>query len=291
MPLAGFLVGTLIAYPSLTIPTLGHPVPGLVVPPLVGMALGIGIGVAISLLIVGNVRTTTAVRQAEAAELDRMRAELLALRAQINPHFFFNALNTIRYFVRSEPVKARALLLDLSQMFQRILRAGDFVPLENELAHVEAYLSLEVARLGERLHYEKEVTDEALLVALVPTLILQPLVENAVIHGIASRRTGGTIRLQVRPVGEDILIEVTDDGVGMAAECLEEILDDETPSTSIGLRNVDRRLRVAYGPAYGLLITSQPGEGTHAVVRVPRKGKTQAQQRIRMDERQEGNKG
>lgn len=287
-PLVGFLVGTLIAYPSLTIPTLGHPIPGLIVPPLVGMALAIGVGMSISLLIVGNVRTTTAVRQAEAAELARMHAELLALRAQINPHFFFNALNTIRYFVRSEPVKARALLLDLSEMFQRILRAGDFVSLENELAHVEAYLNLEGARLGERLHYEREVADETLLALLVPTLILQPLVENAVIHGIASKRTGGTIRLLVRPAGEDIVIEVTDDGAGMTAAHLERILDKETPSTSIGLHNVDRRLRVAYGPAYGLGITSQPGEGTCVIVRVPREGEVQAQQRITMDKQQEG---
>lgn len=271
-PAAALLVGSLIAYPALAIPTLGHPIPGIIVPHLMGQAAAIGIGIAIAVLIVGSVRTTIAVRKAESAEVDRIRAELTALRAQINPHFFFNALNTIRYFVRSDPKKARRLLLDLSAMFQRILRAGDFVSLEDEIAHVEAYLNLEKARLGERLHYEKEIADETLLETAAPTLILQPLVENAVIHGIAKKRAGGTINLQLRPSGPDVVVEICDDGVGMNSKRLEDILNDETRTTSIGLRNVDQRLQTIHGPAYGLAITSQPGEGTKVIVRLPMTG-------------------
>lgn len=271
-PLVALLAGSLIAYLSLAIPTLGHPIPGLIVPHLMGEALGIGVGIAIALLIVGSVRTARAVSKAKSAEMARMRAELMALRAQINPHFFFNALNTIRYFVRSDPKRARMLLLDLSELFQRILRSGEFVSLADELAHVEAYMHLEKARLGERLQFEKEVADEGLLATVVPTLTLQPLVENAVIHGLAKKRAGGTIQLRLRPSGQDVLIDVADDGVGMNAERLGEILDNEAPATSIGLRNVDQRLRALHGPDYGLTITSEPGKGTRVVVRLPMTG-------------------
>lgn len=271
-PAAALMVGALIGYLSLTIPTLGHPLPGIIVPHLIGQAIAIGIGMAIALLIVGSVQTTTAVRKAESAELDRMRAELTALRAQINPHFFFNALNTIRYFIRSDPKKARSLLLDLSDIFQRILRAGDFVSLGDEIAHVEAYLNLEKARLGERLHYEKDVADNTLLETAVPTLILQPLVENAVIHGLAKKRSGGTIHLKLQPSGPDVVVEISDDGAGMNYERLGNILKNEDRPTSIGLRNVNQRLQTIHGPAYGLMITSQPGEGTKVVIRLPMKG-------------------
>lgn len=271
-PFAALVVGSLVAYPSLAIPTLGHPIPGIIVPHLMGQAIAIGVGMAIAFLIVGSVETTMAVRKAESAEIDRMRAELTALRAQINPHFFFNALNTIRYFVRSDPEKARSLLLDLSDIFQRILRSGDFVSLGDEIAHVEAYLNLEKARLGERLHYEKEIADEALLETAVPTLILQPLVENAVIHGFAKKRSGGTIHLKLQPSGPDVVVEISDDGVGMNSKRLGEIFNNEARATSIGLRNVNQRLQALHGPAYCLTITSKPGNGMRVVVRLPLTG-------------------
>lgn len=271
-PVAALLVGSLLAYLSLVIPTLGHPVPGVIVPHLMGKAIAIGISMAVALLMVGSVRTTIAVRRAESAEIDRIRAELKALRAQINPHFFFNTLNTIRYFIRSDPTKARRLLLDLSDIFQRILRSGDFVSLGDEIAHVEAYLNLEKARLGERLHYEKKVGDESLLETIVPTLILQPLVENAVIHGLAQKRAGGTIQLELRSSGPDVVIEISDDGIGINNQRLKNLLNGESSTTSIGLSNVNQRLQALYGSDYCLMIDSQPGEGTRVVVRVPQKG-------------------
>lgn len=271
-PLRALVVSFFIAYLALVIPTLGHIIPGLIVPHLLAEAIAIAIGVMMASLIVGSVQATTAVRRAEAAEMARVRAELMALRAQINPHFFFNALNTIRYFVRADPQKARSLLLDLSDIFQRILRSGDFVTLADELSHIEAYLNLEQARLGSRLRYETEVADEALLDTAVPTLTLQPLVENAVIHGLAKKRAGGTIRLQLRRDDQDVLIKVDDDGIGIDDKRLADILKHQAQTKSIGLQNVHQRLQAIHGRAYGLSITSELGAGTCVVVRVPMTG-------------------
>ena len=189
--------------------------------------------------------------------------------------------------------------MDLSAIFQRALRAGEFGPLQDELSYVEAYLSLEKARMGERLEviccgqrfqddhlYHAE---SPLLEQPVPTLTIQPLVENAVIHGISKKPAGGTVTIDFQEENGDLQVTVQDDGNGIPPERLAQILalvDESQPVSgasadlisvdgpksghvSLGLRNIDSRLRALYGDAYRLRITSQPGEGTRVVVRVP----------------------
>lgn len=197
------------------------------------------------------------------------QAEVRALHAQINPHFFFNSLNTIRYFIRTDPNTARDLLNKLSEIFQRVLSAGDRVPLRDEISHVEAYLSLEKARLDERLrvvwtNLAKNSQDQP-----VPTLILQPLVENAVIHGISPKEEGGTVHIVLTEVGGDLLIQVEDDGVGFDPAQPVKPEPPHRAASAIGLRNVDERLRMLYGEAYRLVIDSQPDRGTRVVLRIP----------------------
>jgi LytS/YehU family sensor histidine kinase len=242
-----------------------------------------GLAMAAIALMMRSVQVEAARRKAEAAELALAQAELRALRAQINPHFLFNALNTIRYFVRTDAGAARRLLLDLSEVFQRTLRSGEFVPLRDELSYVEAYLALEKARLDKRLqiawsiqtdtgtHDAPPVVNESpLLDYPVPTLILQPIVENAVIHGIAKKRGGGLVSITVKQMGDDLLLQVEDDGPGVETTRLEEILNPERESEkSIGLRNVDKRLRTLYGDEYRLIITSEVEHGTCVQIRVP----------------------
>ncbi len=239
-------------------------------------------------LMVRNVQDEETRRRAESARLELAQAnlnlaqtrlaltqaELRALHAQINPHFFFNTLNTIRYFVRTNPDKARDLLIKLSEIFQRALSAGEFVPLRDEISYVEAYLALEKARLDERLKIVWTNLAKPLLETPVPTLVLQPLVENAVIHGVSQQPAGGTIHIIFNRLGDDLLIQVDDDGPGFDVA---QVVNGRSPTPdsaeptrpSIGLRNVDERLRMLYGEPYRLHIESQPGQGTTIVFKIP----------------------
>ena len=229
-----------------------------------------GLALAAIVLAVRNVQAETVRRRAKAVELASIQAELRALRAQINPHFLFNALNTIRYFVRTDPETARRLLLDLSEIFQRALRSGEFVPLQDEISYVKAYLALEKARLDERLQIEWSIAPQVELDYQVPTLILQPIVENAVIHGIARKPEGGTVRITLERVGSDLLLQVEDDGEGISPVLLPELLARERGrDKAIGLRNVDGRLRALYGEVYRLTIESEIGRGTRVAIRIP----------------------
>jgi LytS/YehU family sensor histidine kinase len=243
-----------------------------------------GVAVSVVALIARSLQAEAARRQAEIAELALAQAELRALRAQINPHFLFNALNTIRYFVRTEPDAARRLLLNLSEVFQRALRSGEFVTLRDELSYVEAYLSLEKARLDQRLEVVwspplEQLAESPLAEGRVPTLILQPIVENAVVHGVAQKPEGGVLRIHVESSAADLLLWVEDNGPGIPPERLAELLapqpaedgpDAPRGRTSIGLRNVDGRLRALYGEAYRLAIDSEPGRGTSVQIRIPK---------------------
>ncbi len=259
-------------------PTAAAPVDFLVI--LLATALLSGLGMAAFALIVRSVQAEVARRKAYEAELALAHAELRALRAQIKPHFFFNALNTIRYFVRTDPDAARQLLLNLSEVFQRAIRSGEFVPLRDELSCVQAYLSLEQARLGERLKvtWAGAVTDpqrlhemdSPLLDCVVPTLSVQPIVENAVVHGVSKKPEGGTVCIAVVQVGQDISIRVEDDGAGIEPARLAAVLQPAAEGDkSIGMRNVDGRLKALYGAGYGLAIESVVGRGTHVRLRIP----------------------
>lgn len=231
-----------------------------------------GLAMTAIALIVRNVQADIVRRKAEAAELARIQAELRALRAQINPHFLFNALNTIRYFVRTDPEIARRLLINLSEVFQQALRSGEFVPLRDELSYVEAYLALEKARLDERLQITWSVQAETWLDHPVPTLILQPVVENAIIHGIAKKPKGGRVIITIEPLDNHLLLQVEDNGLGIDPARLAEILSPEqTNNTAIGLRNINGRLQTLYGEAHRLVIESEIERGTCVQIKIPRR--------------------
>ena len=207
------------------------------------------------------------------ARLDR--AEVLALRAQISPHFVYNALNTIASFVRTDPDRARELILDFADFTRYSFRAaGQYTLLADELKNIDRYVTLERARFGPALDVRLQVAPEVLNV-VVPFLALQPLVENAVRHGLAGRRSG-SITLTARDEGSDCVISVEDDGVGMDPDALRsahaDALDTDTSDdrAHVGLTNVDHRLRAAFGNDYGLIVETAPGAGTKVVMRVPK---------------------
>ncbi|MFD7169675.1 sensor histidine kinase [Streptomyces violascens] len=214
--------------------------------------------------------------QLELAELDRSRtrlieAEIKALRAQISPHFIFNSLAAIASFVRTDPERARELLLEFADFTRYSFRRhGDFTTLADELHSIDQYLALVRARFGDRLSVTLQVAPEVLPVAL-PFLCLQPLVENAVKHGIEGAVTAGRITISALDVGNEAEVVIEDDGAGMDPEELRRILrGDGDPSGGIGLLNVDERLRQVYGDAYGLVIETGIGVGMKVTARIPK---------------------
>ncbi|TDD64232.1 sensor histidine kinase [Actinomadura rubrisoli] len=232
--------------------------------------------------------------QLELAELDASRirlaeAEMRALRAQISPHFVYNSLTTIASFVRTDPQRARELLLDFADFARYSFRnPRDFTTLADELRSIDRYLLLERARFGERLQFSVEVAPEVLPVA-VPFLALQPLVENAIRHGMQDARDAFHISIVARDSGAEAAISVEDDGIGMDPERLQEILSAplgrpgpmgwgsvaarERPGgggAGIGLANVDERMRQVYGDEYGLTVETALGAGTKVNLRVPK---------------------
>ncbi|WP_345427473.1 sensor histidine kinase [Pseudonocardia xishanensis] len=203
---------------------------------------------------------------AEAAE----RAELRALRAEISPHFVYNALTTIGSFVDSDPDRARDLILDFAEYIRHsVARRGDYTTLAGEFRAVEAYLALARAVLGDRLRVQVRIAPEVLPVAL-PFLALQPLVENAVQHGVERREEGGSVQVSGEAQGSECVIAIEDDGPGMDPEHARALLAGAGGGEGLALTNVDRRLRAVYGPQYGLVIETALGEGTRVVMRVPR---------------------
>jgi len=199
-----------------------------------------------------------------------MRARIDALTNQINPHFLFNTLASISSLVRTKPETARRLILKLSNMLRRRLRHDEpFVSLREELASVDEYLDIEAVRFGPQLTIEKAVSPDT-LDGLVPSMILQPLVENSIKHGIAPKVGGGRIVLRSRREPGRTIIEVEDNGLGMNDERLDHVFGDAGETgAGIGLRNVGERLRVIYGDHAGLLLTSEPGRGTVARLELP----------------------
>jgi two-component system, LytTR family, sensor kinase len=196
------------------------------------------------------------------------RAELRALRAQISPHFVYNALAAVAGYIHSRPDEARELLTDFAEFTRYAFRRErPYVALADELHYVEKYLNLERARFGDRLTVRLEVAPE-ILSAVVPVLSLQPLVENAVRHGIEGAGGGVTIEIVGQDLGADALVSVRDDGAGMSEESARAALAGL--GAGIGLQNVHRRLESSFGPGYGLAIDSAPGEGTEVRLTVPK---------------------
>jgi signal transduction histidine kinase len=205
------------------------------------------------------------------SELALVQSELRALRAQMNPHFLINSLSVIHHLIRTEPEHAQELLLDLSDVLQHTLRAGDFVTLQQEIEQTKAYLALEQARYTNRLRIEWSVAENMNLSSLVPTLTLQPLVENAVRHGIAPQPEGGTVRVEVLEENGGITLRVNDDGVGFKPYDVANprVTSSEDEQAHVALGNISERLRLLYGEKYGLRIQSKLEIGTTVTVRLP----------------------
>ncbi len=208
-------------------------------------------------------------RLLESKERLLVQARLATLSSQINPHFLFNTLNTVSSLIRTNPEMARMVVSKLSRILRRLLRKTDnFVPLRDELAFVEDYLSIEMARFGEKLRFEKRI-GEATLDCQVPAMLLQPLIENSIKHGLAPRVEGGTVTLETRLEQTDerprLFLTVADDGVGIDETRLSSILEHP----GIGVSNVNERLQVLFGAAYRLSVTSQTGEGTRTTIEIP----------------------
>jgi two-component system, LytTR family, sensor kinase len=213
--------------------------------------------------------------QLELAELDAsrtrlMEAEVRALRAQISPHFVYNSLTAIASFVRTDPERARELLLEFADFTRYSFRRhGEFTTLAEELGSIEQYLVLEKARFGDRLDVTLRIAPEVLPV-VVPFLSLQPLVENAVRHGLEGKDGQGRISITAEDSDYEAVISVEDDGVGEDPERVRRALAGDSTTDSVGLGNVDERLRSSFGDDYGLVVETAPGAGTKVTVRVPK---------------------
>ncbi|RJU01587.1 sensor histidine kinase [Arthrobacter frigidicola] len=213
--------------------------------------------------------------QVELAELDSSRrllieAEVRALRAQISPHFIYNSLNAIASFINTDPQRARDLVVEFADFTRYSFRRhGDFTTVAEELQSIDRYLLLERARFGDRLKVRLEIGPEV-LGTVIPFLSLQPLVENAVRHGLESKEGTGHITITARDAGTFAEVTVEDDGVGIEPDHLRSVLAGHADGVHVGLRNVDSRLRQVYGDDHGLIIDTAPGAGTLITLRVPK---------------------
>ncbi|MDG4804117.1 histidine kinase [Micromonospora sp. WMMD980] len=267
------------------------PVRGAVVAPLSadGRVVGALVAVADERPAPGLVQATLetahwAGDQLALAELDSSRerlarAEVRALRAQISPHFIYNALTAIGSFVRTDPERARELILEFAEFTRYSFRAhGEFTTLAEELRSIDRYLTIERARFGERLQVRLQIAPEVLPVTL-PFLCLQPLVENAVRHGLSRKPGTGMVSIEARDAGAECHITVEDDGVGMDPTTLTAGIAEvsgvgsdptDDPGQHVGLSNVDERLRSAFGDRFGLVVETGLGSGTKVSMRVPK---------------------
>lgn len=250
-PDSGPVVGTLIAV------TDGPPTPGLV---------------RAALETAGWVAAQLSLAELDSSRSRLARAELRALRAQISPHFIYNALTAIASFVRTDAEQARELILEFAEFTRYSFRShGEFTTLAEELRSIDRYLTIERARFGERLQVRLQIAPEVLPVGL-PYLCLQPLVENAVRHGLSGKPGVGTVSIIARDAGTECVITVEDDGVGMDPELLRADDSDESSDAGqhVGLSNVDDRLRSVFGEPFGLVVETALGAGTKVSVRVPK---------------------
>jgi len=196
-----------------------------------------------------------------------LEARLDALQRQINPHFLFNTLNSIASLVRSRPALAREMTVKLANILRALLKDHDsYVPLRDELRFTDDYLDIEVVRFGaDKLRVQKEI-DPRTLDVLVPSILLQPLIENSIKHGLEPRMNGGTITLRSQLMGDYVRIEVADDGVGISNRPASAL---RRPGAGIGMKNVQERLEVLFGSHAHFQVVSNPGRGTSVVIELP----------------------
>jgi len=193
-----------------------------------------------------------------------LRAKVEALKSQINPHFLFNTLTSVSSLIRSQPETARTVILKLSGLLRKLMRSQEqFVTLREELESIDEYLDIEVIRFGPRLGVRKEIAPDTLDL-IVPSMILQPLVENAIKHGLTRKVGAGHITIRSRRDDDCLFVDVEDDGLGISDERLQTAM-----SSGIGLSNVDERLRVIYGASGRLVLRGSPGKGAVAHLEMP----------------------
>ena len=193
-----------------------------------------------------------------------LAARIEALSNRINPHFLFNTLTSISSLIRTQPDTARVLITKLSSLLRRLMRSTDhFVSLREELESIDQYLDIEVVRFGPQLRVIKDVSPDTLDV-IVPSMLLQPIIENSIKHGLSRKVGGGRITIRTARRGDRSFIEVEDDGLGMTEERLKEALEG-----GIGLSNVNERLRTIYGAGCTLRLTSSTGRGTRVSMELP----------------------
>jgi two-component system, LytTR family, sensor kinase len=202
-----------------------------------------------------------------------LEARLDALRRQINPHFLFNTLNSIGSLVRFNPEMAREMIVRLANILRTLLRDHDsFVPFRDELAFTDDYLGIEVVRFGaDKLRVEREIEPQTLEV-MVPSMVLQPLIENSIKHGLEPRLEGGTVTLRSRVREGRLVVDVEDDGVGIMparAAAVGAVAAQSQSGNGIGMKNVRERLEVLYGGEARFEVESRPGRGTRVTLEVP----------------------
>ncbi len=217
--------------------------------------------ITIPLKIWNNTRNETKLEEQQRLLL---QARMDALSRQINPHFLFNTLNSVASLIRTNPPQARAVVYKLSNILRRLLRKHEsFNPLSEELDLISDYLSIEMIRFGDKLRFEKEV-DPATLDRLVPSMLLQPLVENCVKHGLSNKVDGGMVRFRSSLKEGRLYLLVEDDGVGIPEVKLASLREQ-----GIGVSNVNERLKVLFGSDYRMWIDSRPGQGTRVEIEIP----------------------
>jgi two-component system LytT family sensor kinase len=223
------------------------------------------IAIGIELKIFNSVRIQIKLEEQERLLL---HARMEALQNQINPHFLFNTLNSISSLVRFDPDTAREVIFKLATILRRLLNTGEaFAPLREEFEFIDNYLDIEVVRFGhDKLRVVKEL-DPASLDVIVPSMLLQPLVENSIKHGLSTKVEGGSIYLRSRVTDSKLVIEVEDDGVGMGAAPLQG--SGTWSGMGIGMANISERLQVLYGETARMTIDSQEGKGTLVRIRLP----------------------
>ena len=200
---------------------------------------------------------------------EAFKSEMAFLQAQIKPHFLYNTISTIISFCHTDSKQAADLLMEFSKYLRLSFDVDSsimLIPLTKELELIQAYVAIEQARFGERLRVEYELDDRAMAL-MIPPLIIQPLVENAIRHGVCKKEGGGMVQLQVKQMNEAVRISISDNGVGMGEVTKERLLSNLNSAQGIGIANVKRRM--AKIPGSSLNITSNPGEGTTVTLEFP----------------------
>ena len=226
----------------------------------ISIALSTVFAVTLPLKIWNNSRNE---KKLEGQQARLNEARLAALTSQINPHFLFNTLNSVSSLIRTDPEQARNMVYKLSRILRRLLRPTDnFTPLREELSFIDNYMAIEMVRFGEKLRFTKEIDPETLDM-LVPSMLLQPIIENSIRHGLSSKVDGGIIRVRSRLENTRLHLTVEDDGVGIPEPKLATLFEQ-----GIGVSNVNERLKVLFGNDYRMWIESKAGEGTRTGIEI-----------------------